>query len=250
MTRVALIADIHANVHGLRAVLDDIERNAADVTYDLGDVVNYGPNPNEAVDLLRARGIPSICGNHDIKVCAFGGRRQEYARTKRTLAFASFKFTYETLREDNREFLRQLPVERHVEVDGVAFHLTHAVGGPLREQIERAPPDVSQDPRRVLAWGHSHVPFVKPIRETLHVNAGTVGRGSRGDVRASYVLVDAAAGRASAEVQWVPYGLGPLLQDLIASPLPEAFTEMFRRGLLLSQVAHPDTGELLPEAPS
>jgi len=247
MTRVALIADIHSNVHGLEAVLADIDRQAVDALYDLGDVVNYGPSPNEAVDLLRARGIPSIQGNHDRKVLAFGPNRREYARTKRVLSFASFKFTYETLREDNREFLRRQPAERDLELDGVSLHMIHTVEPGMRALLDRVEDDAEQGQPRVVAWGHSHVPQVKPLEGTLYVNAGTAGRGSRGDVRASYALLDLDSDRATAQIRWVPYDLEPTLEALIASPLPDAFTEMFRQGVLLSQVANLDTGELLSD---
>ncbi len=245
MTRVALVADIHSNVHALRAVLAHIDAQGADAIYDLGDVVNYGPSPNEVVDLLRERAIPSLRGNHDDKVLAFGSNRREYARTKRAISFASFKFTYETLREDNRAWLAAQPAERKIKADGVGLRLTHAVPPDLRTQIENTSAAPPLHRARVHGWGHSHVPAVVPLGHVLYVNAGTVGRGSRGDVRASYARVDIEGGRATAQIQWVEYDLRPLLQALTASPLPDAFTEMFRRGVLLSQVADLDTGELL-----
>jgi len=66
--RVAVISDIHGNLHALEAVLADIERQAPDEVWCLGDVVGYGPRPNECVALVRERATLALCGNHDLAV--------------------------------------------------------------------------------------------------------------------------------------------------------------------------------------
>src|SRR5205085_964338 len=66
--RVAVISDIHSNLHALEAVLADIGREAPDELWCLGDLVGYGPRPNECVDLTRGRVQLSLCGNHDLAV--------------------------------------------------------------------------------------------------------------------------------------------------------------------------------------
>src|SRR3954453_2437723 len=64
--RVAVISDIHANLHALEAVLEDIEPEAPDEIWCLGDVVGYGPRPNECADIVRARPAVVLAGNHDL----------------------------------------------------------------------------------------------------------------------------------------------------------------------------------------
>src|SRR5271155_420725 len=66
--RYALIADIHANLPALEAVLADIAGRGVDATYHLGDLVGYAPWPNETVALLRAEGIAGVAGNYDSTV--------------------------------------------------------------------------------------------------------------------------------------------------------------------------------------
>ena len=66
--RVAVISDIHANLHALEAVLAEIVREEADEIWCLGDVVGYGPQPNECCALVRKRAVFSLCGNHDLAV--------------------------------------------------------------------------------------------------------------------------------------------------------------------------------------
>ena len=65
MTRIAFISDIHANMEALNAVLQEIDKHGADMIICLGDVVGYGPNPKECIDIIRSREIPTIKGNHD-----------------------------------------------------------------------------------------------------------------------------------------------------------------------------------------
>ena len=64
--RFAVISDIHANLHALETVLADIDQDPVDEVWCLGDVVGYGPRPNECCDLIRERTAISLCGNHDL----------------------------------------------------------------------------------------------------------------------------------------------------------------------------------------
>ena len=65
MMRIAVISDIHANLPALKAVLRDIREQGADEIYCLGDLVGYGPNPREVVDLAMKRFRFTLRGNHD-----------------------------------------------------------------------------------------------------------------------------------------------------------------------------------------
>ena len=251
MTRVAILADIHGNLPALEAVLADVDARSVDTVFDIGDIVGYGPFPNEVIELLRSREIPSVCGNYDHKVLEFGETRAEFAATKHTLTFRSFCWTHDTLTEASLTYLRQLPPERRVQFEDVELLLVHGSPRGMADHVGLDTPDehlamlADTGHAEVVACGHSHDTFVKQIGSTLFINAGTVGRGSRGDVRASCALVEIDAGQACAMIEWVPYDLKPLLQGLLAAGLPEAFIEMFRQGRQLAQVADLDTGELL-----
>ena len=63
--RIAIFSDIHGNIHALNAVLHDIDRQALDRVYCLGDLVGYGAYPNEVIETIQGRGIPTIMGNYD-----------------------------------------------------------------------------------------------------------------------------------------------------------------------------------------
>ena len=101
--RVAVISDIHGNLHALEAVLADIDSQAPDEIWCLGDVVGYGPRPNECVALARERATVALCGNHDLAVIGtldisdFSGD-----------AAAAVRWTQEVLAPDARTWLASL----------------------------------------------------------------------------------------------------------------------------------------------
>ena len=66
--RVAVITDIHANLAALQAVLAHIDRLGVDAIYCGGDLVGYGPHPNEVCALIQQRAIPTIYGNYDFAI--------------------------------------------------------------------------------------------------------------------------------------------------------------------------------------
>src|SRR5688572_23121126 len=110
--KYALISDIHANLPALEAVLADIDaRGEADAIHHLGDLVGYAPWPNEAVDLLRERGIAGIAGNYDSTVatdykhcgCRYEDPRQE------ELSHLSYAWTREHTTPETKRFLGALP---------------------------------------------------------------------------------------------------------------------------------------------
>ena len=67
--KVAIISDIHANVIALKAVLKDIEEQQVDSVYCVGDLVGYAPFPNEVIDLIKEKNIPTVMGNYE-PLCA------------------------------------------------------------------------------------------------------------------------------------------------------------------------------------
>ena len=101
--RVAVISDIHGNLHALEAVLADIDSQAPDEIWCLGDVVGYGPRPNECVALARERATVALCGNHDLAVIGtldvsdFSGD-----------AAAAVRWTQDVLAPDARTWLASL----------------------------------------------------------------------------------------------------------------------------------------------
>jgi len=130
--RVATFSDIHGNVHALQAVLADIDRQRPDRIFCLGDLVGYGAFPNEVVELIRERGIPTVMGNYDDGVgfdrddcgCAYTNPEM------RRLGDLSLAWSKELVTPENKAFLRPLLSQVRFEARGRRVLLVH--GSPRR----------------------------------------------------------------------------------------------------------------------
>ena len=185
--KIVIASDLHANLEAL-AVLPQ-ER---DQLWIVGDLVNYGPNPAEVVDFVRRNATLVVRGNHDH---AIGFREDARCVGRfRELAEATGEYTQEQLRAKDREFLRGLPLQIDVELQGTQFHLCHAV--PSDPLFGYAPPEAEDRWEKecgrftsnVLLVGHTHMPFVEQFGKCLVVNPGSLGLPNNRSALASYVV--------------------------------------------------------------
>ncbi len=209
---IAVISDLHSNIEALTAVLHDIEEQGADDVYCLGDIIGYGPNPRECLDLAFHWKM-SLMGNHEHAVLygAIGFNPK---------AVKAINWTREELGRDPEEeatqkrweFLGNLSLGH--ENDKVQFVHASPWGDPIREYV--FPTDVLDRYKveNILANiphlcfnGHTHTPgvltedgtFIFP-QEIDHryevtkgkalINVGSVGQPRDGDPRSSYILYD------------------------------------------------------------
>ena len=195
--RIAVMGDIHANLPALRAVIDDVAKIGAEALYCVGDVVGRGPHPNEVVDELRRLAIPTVQGNWDEAV---GMDREQTGAAFATgdaeaEGNASMRWTAETMTDENRAWLRQLPQTMRLTVAGRSMYLFH--GSPLKENeylwssrpsrvLARIASDEADD---LFAFGHTHEAFHRVVGQAHFVAVGSVGCGTEGDARARYAVV-------------------------------------------------------------
>ncbi len=154
--RYAIISDIHANLEALQSVLAEIDRREVDSILCLGDVVGYGPNPNECVEIIRERADVVLAGNHDY--APLGKLDLTYFNP---WARTAIEWTAEHLSQESKEFLLNLPLR--ADLDG--FTIVHAT--PLEPEkwnyiitIGDAATNFSEFSSQVCFVGHSHVPLV------------------------------------------------------------------------------------------
>src|SRR4026209_1114635 len=115
--RIALFSDIHANLPGLEACLKNIEEQKADAVYCLGDLVGYNISPNEVINEIRKRGIPTIAGNYDFGI---GRKSSECGCAYKTdaeneMGKISISYTNSIVQDDERSYLRSLPA--HIKLE-------------------------------------------------------------------------------------------------------------------------------------
>jgi predicted phosphodiesterase len=209
--RIAVISDIHANLHALQAVLVAIAREDVDEIWCLGDLVGYGPRPNECVARVREHAAVCLAGNHDLAVV----ERVDLGLFMGP-AGAAARWTQGVLDEDARSFLLALqPTAR-----GEDVALAH--GSPrdpvweyvLSEPAAEAAFAATTEP--LVLVGHSHVALAialdehgvsggtaeegteVELRHGRHLlNPGSVGQPRDGDPRAAWLVIDTSAARAT-----------------------------------------------------
>lgn len=233
MTRIAVISDVHANLHALRAVLAGLQGLGISRFLCAGDIVGYGPHPNECVELLQELPVVAVAGNHDL--VALG--RADPARCNQ-LARRTLEWTIGQLTEASREYLDGLPV---VFSDG-GIAMTHGSLADRFQKINSAELAAgqiaglsSQHPRaRLLLLGHTHVPMaygsisgmldarqsrvqLDPAQRYV-LNPGSVGQSRDLSPDASCLVLDVETGEAM--FNRVAYDIEACREDLRRSGLP------------------------------
>jgi predicted phosphodiesterase len=230
----AVFSDVHGNLPGLEAILADIERRGVAQTICLGDLVGYGPSPNEVALLVRDRGIPTLMGNYDQGIGFETGDCGCVYKTdeQRAEGAASLAWTQEVATDEVKAYLRTL--EDHFMLETSAGELLAVHGSPRRinEYLFEDRPASAMErmareyPYPAILFGHTHVPYARLVGETVFVNVGSGGRPKDGDWRVCYAIVDPARRDESdgfVEFMRVPYDYERLLSEMEATPLITSF---------------------------
>lgn len=212
----AIISDIHGNLEALRAVCDDIDHLGIREVYCLGDVVGYGPQPRECLDIVKSIAKFSILGNHEEAVlttipASFTARARKALEWTRKELFENEKEP-QIVRDERRKFMESFKIQARV--DGVQF-VHGSPRDPTREYV--MPRDAIQDKKKLAEifavledfcfCGHTHTPGVFTATSFSHpsdmfdlymlgshdkvlLNVGSVGQPRDGDPRACFVTFD------------------------------------------------------------
>lgn len=230
--KYAIFSDLHGNLDALEVALRSIERRGADKVICLGDVVGYGADPNGCVDVVRERCDVVILGNHDSAVV---GTTSTESFTRR--AQISTEWTRDHLTEENREWLKALPLSW----TGDRFRVVHSSPFEPMEWHYILRQSMADDAfkhfkERLCFMGHSHVPVI--FRETgdegeipgesefqldendrYLINIGSVGQPRDGDPRLAYGFYDSE--RHAIEFVREEYDHESASKKIIDAGLPE-----------------------------
>jgi predicted phosphodiesterase len=256
--RIALFSDIHANLPALEAFFADLDTRKPDAIYCLGDLVGYNIWPNEVINAVRRRGIPTIAGNYDFGIgrmsddcgCAYK-TDQEKAN-----GAVSISFTNQIVLAEERQYLRTLPAHVRVDFqlnnDTLSLLLVHGSPRKINEYLfedrdEKSLLRIMQDAHAdILCFGHTHKPYHRILeiaeptgaRFRHAINIGSVGKPKDGDPRGGYVLLHiddntSILTRDSISVEFVrfEYDVEKAAKAVEDSPLPNAYAESLRNGI-------------------
>ena len=241
----AIISDIHGNIEALQAVLKDIEQQGVTEIYCLGDVVGYGPNPRECLDLVMQCKVV-LLGNHDQGAMfdpdGFNGPAERAIFWTREQLEASPEG--KSSKERRWEFLAERP--RTFRENGLLF-VHGSARNPLNEYV--FPEDIYNQRKmeRIFALvekycfqGHTHVPgiFTEQVAEDVYqfhspdeidyqhrldgrktlCNVGSVGQPRDGDWRACYIMLDDSPPPGVIRYRRVEYDIETTIKKVYAVP--------------------------------
>ncbi len=232
--RVAIFSDIHGNLQALDAVLADIDAQRPDAIYCLGDLVGYGANPNEVADKVRRGDYPTVMGNYDDGVgfdrdecgCAY---REEAARAR---GQRSLEWTKARVTPALKAYLRTLASELRFDADGSRVLLVHGSPRKMNEYLFEDRPLSSFErlaatsAAEIVAFGHTHKPYVKNVGGVTFLNVGSVGKPKDGDWRACYALLE----DGTPSFRRVEYDVAAAAAAIRATDLPHEFAADIETG--------------------
>lgn len=256
--KIALFSDIHANLPALEAFFKDVETRQPDAIYCLGDLVGYNIWPNEVINEIRNRGIPTIAGNYDFGIgrtsddCGCAYKTDD----EKANGAISISFTNQIAKEEQRKYLRTLPahitVEFQLNNDKLRLLLVH--GSPRRineylfeDREEKSLLRIMQDANAdIMCFGHTHKPYHRTLeieegddkRYRHAINIGSVGKPKDGNPQGGYVLIDinessSVSVNESIGVEFIrfDYDIEKAAKAVEDSPLPNAYAESLRKGI-------------------
>jgi putative phosphoesterase len=225
---VAVITDIHANLPALQATLARIDELSIERVYCGGDLVGYGPHPNEVCALIQERAIPAIYGNYDYAIardlddcgCAY------ITPHDRALGQESVQWTLAHTDDASKAFMRELPFDLRFEVGDAPVHLVHGSPRKVNEYLFEDKPArlyerlAAAEQARALVFGHTHKPWVREHGGVLFVNCGSVGKPKDGDARGAFAVLEPAGSGVAVTIERVRYDAEAVAAEVRDAGLP------------------------------
>jgi putative phosphoesterase len=255
--KIALFSDVHANLPALEACLKSIEKQNPDAVYCLGDLVGYNIWPNEVINEIRRKGIPTIAGNYDFGIgrtsddcaCAY---KEEH---EKEMGKVSISYTNSIVAQTEREYLRTLSAHIKVEFqlnnDKLNLLLVHGSPRKINEYLfedrdEKSMMRIMEGADAdIMCFGHTHKPYhrVLPTDEVKNphyrhaINIGSVGKPKDNNPKGCYVILtinsdSSISNKESIRVEFsrFDYDIEKAARAVEESPLPNEYADMLRNG--------------------
>lgn len=237
MIQLAIISDIHGNIHALDRVLEDIEQRQISTIYCLGDLVDFAPWGNEVIARIQALKIPCILGNHDERI-AFDlpiVPLTHHSENETQNRFIAINQSKKSISAPHKKWLSELPfhIELTYKIQDKSFRilLVHAEissndtyvyetdsKSELVDELKARHTDA-------IIMGHTHQSYIQRIDEVLLVNSGSVGRSREADRKASYTILSISESGIEAEIIKVDYDRAYVAQEIYRSEIPDFYAD-------------------------
>lgn len=229
--KFVVISDIHSNLDVFEAVLSSLPDY--DELLFLGDLVGYGPQPNEVVERIRRlKPTAVLMGNHDYAVAT--GDTEGFSLN----AAAAVEWTRRKITSENRYFLAGLQPSTRMEREGISLGLFHgSPQDPLTEYIFPGIPEskakklIQNGAAKIVLLGHTHMPMLYVFEEEMLGNPGSVGQPRDGDPRASFAILTITDRKFSFEIKRALYNVDSVADKIVKAGLPAFLAERLYTGM-------------------
>jgi putative phosphoesterase len=226
--RVAVITDIHGNLPALQAALARIDELGISDILCGGDLVGYGPHPNEVCALIEERAIPTIYGNYDHAIardledcgCAY------VTPHDREIGQRSVDWTLAHTDQRSKDFMRELPFDLRFRVGDHDVHLVHGSPRKVNEYLFEDKPArlyerlAGAETASALVFGHTHKPWVHDFGGVRFVNCGSVGKPKDGDPRGAFAVLEPGVDVVDVTIERVAYDAEAVAAEVREAGLP------------------------------
>ena len=255
--KIVLFSDIHANLPALEAFFKDVENKDVDAMYCLGDLVGYNIWPNEVIEEIRRRNIPTIAGNYDFGIgrsiddCGCAYKTDE----EKANGSISISLTNQLVNDKNKQYLRTLPahIKLEFQLNDDKLNVLFVHGSPRRineylfeDRAEKSMVRImEQADADVMCFGHTHKPYHRILKTENEdqecfrhaINIGSVGKPKDKDNRGGYLILNinkeaSINDENSITTEFVrfDYDIEKAEKAVEDSILPNAYAENLRNG--------------------
>ena len=199
--KIAVISDIHGNLEAMKAVLEDIKNEGCEKIFCLGDLAMAGPQPKETINFIRNLkndfDFEIIQGNTDEMIAYAQDWIYEKIKEALPVMAEAYKSDIKTVTDEQKEYLKSLPKQKEINVEGVKILLVH--GSPRRNNedifpnldIKKVEEMLDGVDANLILCGHTHMPcgYQTTTNQTV-INVGSVGRPFSEEPKSCYCIIE------------------------------------------------------------
>jgi putative phosphoesterase len=226
--KVAVLADIHGNGVALQYAINDLKSLGIKKVIILGDVIMKGPMPSQSLEMLKYRDLEIIAwvkGNTDLWLEEITDVWIPSTRREKEL-YLYYQYAKDNLKEEQIVFLKELPLECSINLNGISILCVHGTPQSIveaidssvsEEEIKKAIKGVEE---QVILCGHSHTSFIGQIDDKMIFNVGSIGNALDGDNRISYGVLDFVEDRVNLVNRRISYPVDDVINIAIDNKFP------------------------------
>lgn len=226
--KVAVLSDIHGNGVALQYAINDLKSLGIKKIIILGDVIMKGPMPSQSLEMIKDKDLEIIGwikGNTDLWLEEITDIWIPSTRREKEL-YSCYKYAKDNLEEEQIAFLKELPLECSINLNGISILCVHGTPKSINEAIDSSVPEeeikkaIKGVEEQVILSGHSHTSFIGEVDDKTIFNVGSIGNSLDGDNRISYGVLEFVEGRINLVNRRISYPVDKIIKIAIDNKFP------------------------------